>query len=56
MKVYRAIVWDAERNVPGKRVNVLAPDLAEAKRKLEAEYGEGRIFDLHNEEEADQPR
>ena len=56
MKLYKAIVWDVDQNVPGQRVNVLANDLAEAKSKLEAQYGEGRIFDLHNEEEATRPR
>jgi len=56
MKVYKAMVWDTDRNVPGQRVTVLANDLADAKTKLEAEHGEGRIFDLHNEEEASRLR
>ena len=31
------------------RVNVLAETLDEAKGRLEAEYGEGNVYDLHNE-------
>jgi len=56
MKLYKAIIWDADPNVPGKRVTVHASDLDEAKRKLEDEYGEGRVFNLHNEEDANSPR
>jgi hypothetical protein len=39
-----------------QRVTVLASDLVEANSKLEAEHGKGRVFDLHNEEEASRPR
>lgn len=52
MKVYKAIIWNVDPNAPGRRVTVLADDLGDAKRKLEAEHGAGRVFDLHNEEEA----
>jgi hypothetical protein len=56
MKIYKAMVWDTDGHGPGQRVTVLASDLADAKRRLEAEHGEGRIFDLHNEEEASRIR
>jgi hypothetical protein len=52
VKVYKAIVWDRDPNAHGQRVIVVANNLAEAKRKLEKEHGEGRIFYLHNEDEA----
>lgn len=54
MKLYRAMIWVRDR--PGQRVSVLAGDLKEAKEKLEAEYGAGNVFDLHNENDASQPR
>jgi hypothetical protein len=56
MKLYRAIIWIRGSDRPGQRVNVLAETLKEAKEKLEAEYGEGNVFDLHNEEDAARPR
>ena len=45
-------------DLPGKRLNVTikAAGLREAKQILEAEYGAGNVFDLHNEENANQPR
>ena len=56
MKLYRAMVWKDGSDKPGQRVSVLAENLVEAKEKLEAEYGEGNVFDLHNEEDAARPR
>ena len=56
MKLYHAMIWEADPTVPGKRVTVYADDLQEAKRKLEAEYGEGRVFNLYNEEDANRIR
>ena len=57
MKIYKAIVWDnALPSKPGQRVTVLAENLDEAKKKLEEEYGKDSVFDLHNEEDAVQPR
>jgi hypothetical protein len=55
-KRYLAMVWVRDSDRPGQRVSVLAESLGEAKRKLEAEYGEGNVFDLHNEEDAARPR
>ena len=56
VKHYRAIIWTPEPNRPGQRVRITAESLTEAKMKLEAEYGEGNVFDLHSEEDAAQPR
>ena len=56
MKVYKAMIWVEDTNKPGRRVSVLAENLDEAKKKLESEYGEGHVFDLHNEENAARPR
>ncbi|MCQ0033772.1 hypothetical protein [Burkholderia glumae] len=52
VKLYCAIIWVRDSDQPGKRVSVLAENLREAKEKLESEYGEGNVFDLHNEEDA----
>jgi hypothetical protein len=35
---------------------MLAENLEDAKRKLEAQYGEGHVFSLWNEEDAKKPR
>jgi hypothetical protein len=56
VKLYLAMVWVSGSNRPGQRVSVHAESLGEAKKKLEAEYGEGNVFDLHNEEDAARPR
>ncbi|MGY3355159.1 hypothetical protein ACVWZK_001822 [Bradyrhizobium sp. GM0.4] len=56
MKMYKAMIWDDDPNKPGKRVTVLAESLEAAKKQLEAEHGEGHVFDLHNEEDAARPR
>jgi hypothetical protein len=50
------MIWIRDSGGPGQRVSVLAENLKEAKEKLEAEYGEGNVFDLHNEEDAARPR
>ena len=52
LREYVAIIWTSDPNRPGQRVSVLAKSLADAKKKLEAEYGEGNVHDLHNEEDA----
>ena len=51
-KLYRAIIWIQGSDLPGRRVSVIARNLEEAKSKLEAEHGQGNVFDLHNEEDA----
>jgi hypothetical protein len=55
MRLYKAII-SLDSAKPGKRVTVMAHSLDEAEEKLEAEYGKGTVFDLHNEEDANRPR
>jgi hypothetical protein len=56
IKLYHAIVWLPDTDTPGQRVSVYAKGPAEAMKLLELEYGEGNIFNLHNEEDAERPR
>jgi hypothetical protein len=56
MKTYKAMVWPNGPDEPGRRVSVQANSLEEAREQLEAEYGEGSVFDLHNEDDAARPR
>jgi hypothetical protein len=56
VKLYRAMIWVRDSDRPGQRVSVLAENLKKVKEKLEAEYGEGNVFDLHNDEDAARPR
>jgi hypothetical protein len=56
VKVYKAIIWVDDPNEPGQRVSVLAESADDARKKLEAEYGEGHVFNLHNEEDVSRPR
>jgi len=53
---YDAMVWQADPTIPGRRVSVVATSLDEALAKLEAEHGEGTVFDLRNEDDAEQIR
>jgi hypothetical protein len=53
--IYRAIIW-TEDGKPGLRVSVVADNLEDARKQLEAKYGQGHVFDLHNEEDAERPR
>jgi hypothetical protein len=56
VRLYRATIWTSDPNRPGQRVSALAEGLDEAMEKLEAEYGKGNVFNLHNEEDAARPR
>lgn len=56
LREYKAMVWVKGSNEPGKRVTVSAADLDEAHRLLVEQYGDGNVFDLHNEADADRPR
>jgi hypothetical protein len=57
MKVYRAMIWPADRrDEPGLRVTVSAESLDEARSKLEALHGQGTVFDLPAEDDATRPR
>jgi hypothetical protein len=55
IKLYKAMIWMSD-SVPGERVEVQAPSLEDAKKKLEAKYGVGHVFNLHCEEDAKKPR
>jgi hypothetical protein len=56
LREYVAIIL--RDDLPGKRLDVavMASGLHEAKQLLEAEYGAGNVYYLHNEEDADRPR
>ncbi len=56
VRVYRATIWTRDSTRPGLRVTVLAETLDEAKEKLEVDHGQGTVFDLHCEEDAEKPR
>ena len=59
MKIYKAMICDKGSNpriTKGPWVSVLAKDLDDAEKKLEAKYGDGKVFCLHNEEDARRPR
>ena len=53
---YKAMIWFKNSDQPGKRVSVLAGSLDKARELLEEQYGEGTVFDLHNEADADKLR
>jgi hypothetical protein len=55
MRLYLAIIWQQD-DLPGQRVSVFARSLKEARQLLESEYGAGKVFNLHNEEDAERPR
>jgi hypothetical protein len=42
------MIWKTPSSL-GKRVTVIAKSLEEARLKLEKEFGEGTVFNLHNE-------
>lgn len=54
-RTYKAVVWVRD-NVPGKRVTMMAESLTDARARLEGLYGEGHVYDLHNEEDAEATR
>jgi len=56
LRPYEAMIWTAGSDEPGRRVSVLAKSLKDAMDRLEAEYGDGNVYDLHNEEDAARPR
>jgi hypothetical protein len=55
-QLYKATIWVDGSEKPGQRVSVTADSFTEAKHKLEAEYGAGNVYNLHNEEDAARPR
>lgn len=56
MKTYHAMIWQPDSKESGYRASVTAESLEDARRLLEAEYGEGSVFDLRNEDDASRPR
>lgn len=46
---YKALIWQAESELSGKRVTVIAESIEQARLKLQEKYGRGAIFDLHDE-------
>ena len=55
-RLYQAVIGERDSNRLGQRVTVWACNVHEAKRKLEAQYGEGNVYSLWNEEEASRLR
>ena len=55
-RLYHAVVWQRAVASTELRVAVCANDLSDASRKLEAKYGSGTVFNLHNREDAERPR
>jgi hypothetical protein len=56
LKLYQAIIWLQNQDAVGLRVELLAENLANARKKLEAKHGKGNVYNLHNKEDADNPR
>ncbi len=54
MKVYVGYIWIGEQ--PGIRLNVSARSPQEARSAVEAQYGNGHVVSLWNEEDASHPR
>ncbi|TQF17841.1 hypothetical protein FJV41_01480 [Myxococcus llanfairpwllgwyngyllgogerychwyrndrobwllllantysiliogogogochensis] len=54
LREYRAIILleGPAQTQPGLQVTVMATDGDEAYTLLEEKYGNGTVFDLHNEEDA----
>lgn len=55
-RVFKAMIWKSGSSDPGQRVSISAESLKDAREMLEAEYGEGSVFDLHAEDDAQRPR
>jgi hypothetical protein len=51
---YVGVIWIGDE--PGKRLNVWARSGAEARDQVVAEYGEGHVITLQNEDDASRPR
>jgi hypothetical protein len=55
-RLYQAIVWKQDRELPGERTTILANSLEDAARQLREQYGENIAFSLYSEEEANKAR
>jgi hypothetical protein len=56
LREYKAMISEVGSDKWTERATVLATSLEEAREKLEAEYGEGTVFLLHNECDANSKR
>ncbi len=56
LRQYKAIVWQQDPSVPGKRIELLALDLEHASAQIRAEYGEGAVVSLWTENDANASR
>ncbi len=53
-KEYIGVIWvDGQ---PGQRFRILAISGEEAERKLKEQFGEGHVYTLYNEADAERPR
>jgi hypothetical protein len=53
---YKALVFPDGIDKVGHRATVMALDGEEARRLLEARYGNGNVLGIHNEADARRPR
>lgn len=56
MREYQAVVWVGSVDQSGERVAFFAIDREDAKRQLRERYGEGVVFSLYNDEDANRKR
>lgn len=57
LKLYEGIYWEQDDlNFIGVRFELWATDPFDAHAKFVETYGEGKMFSLNNEEEANKPR
>jgi hypothetical protein len=54
LKLYVGVIWIGDK--PGKRISVWADNPTAATEQVEAEYGNGHVISLSNEEDASRPR
>ena len=54
LKLYTGFIWIGSD--AGQPVRIWATDAKDAQAKLEAEYGTGHEYSLHNEDDASRPR
>ena len=55
-KVFKAIVYDENKQCFAKRITIEACSVDEAMRIMNLKYGEGNYIDLHNEDSANEMR
>lgn len=55
-RTYQAMIRVDDPLVPDRKVTVTASSLTDARAKLEAEHGQGTVFNLHNEVDSAKPR